>query len=349
MSRSPAGPVTSVTVVPVDALDPADDALFAAWHATDQASGVADFGDLHTVYSIDEIRAETRHSVSERSERFAVVAGDGSVPAAGAPFALAAAVLYLPLRDNPHLVWSTVAVHPDHRRRGIGTTLVTHLEARCRELGRTTVTIDGARLFSRPDTMSTFAQRLGYDSALVTLRNDLELDAVPESAAGSPPAGYRFVTWWDDVPDVWVDQQAALTSRMSTDAPLGDLALQPELWDADRVREQWRIARDQGRRLVETAAVHEDTGALVAYTSMAVARHTPHHAYQWDTLVLREHRGHSLGIRLKHANLRALRAELPAVRRVITWNAESNEPMLRVNRAMGFEAIGTLVEWQKHL
>ena len=349
MSRSPAGPVTSVTVVPVDALDPADDALFAAWHATDQASGVADFGDLHTVYSIDEIRAETRHSVSERSERFAVVAGDGSVPAAGAPFALAAAVLYLPLRDNPHLVWSTVAVHPDHRRRGIGTMLVTHLEARCRELGRTTVTIDGARLFSRPDTMSTFAQRLGYDSALVTLRNDLELDAVPESAAGSPPAGYRFVTWWDDVPDVWVDQQAALTSRMSTDAPLGDLALQPELWDADRVREQWRIARDQGRRLVETAAVHEDTGALVAYTSMAVARHTPHHAYQWDTLVLREHRGHSLGIRLKHANLRALRAELPAVRRVITWNAESNEPMLRVNRALGFEAIGTMVEWQKHL
>ena len=43
------------------------------------------------------------------------------------------------------------------------------------------------------------------------------------------------------------------------------------------------------------------------------------------------------------------RAGLPGVRRVVTWNAESNEPMLRVNRALGFEPVGRMVEWQKSL
>ena len=72
-------------------------------------------------------------------------------------------------------------------------------------------------------------------------------------------------------------------------------------------------------------------------------------AYQWDTLVLADHRGHRLGQLVKAANLRALRAGLPQVRRVVTWNAESNAPMLRVNRALGFEPVGRMVEWQKSL
>ena len=343
-------PVTDspVTVVPVDALDPADDALFVAWHTVDEACGRSEFGDRHTAYSLEETRVADRDS-SERSERFAVVAAEGQ-----ATDVLAVAALYLPLRDNPHLAFSQVAVHPDHRRRGLATVLVNHLENRCRELGRTTLTVDGQRAVSRPDGMTAFAHRLGYQAALVDLRSDLELDrvrldAVLDDSLGSSPSGYRFVTWWDDIPEAWVDHQAVLTSRMSTDAPLGDLALEPENWDADRVREQWQIVRDQGRRMVETAAVHLDSGTLVGYTAMAIAAHTPDVAYQWDTLVLREHRGRSLGIRLKHANLRALHAELPEVRRVVTWNAETNEPMLRVNRAMGFETVGVQVAWQKHL
>jgi RimJ/RimL family protein N-acetyltransferase len=44
-----------------------------------------------------------------------------------------------------------------------------------------------------------------------------------------------------------------------------------------------------------------------------------------------------------------LLAELPNVQRVHTWNANENEPMLRVNRALGFRPIGQLTEWQKTL
>jgi len=72
-------------------------------------------------------------------------------------------------------------------------------------------------------------------------------------------------------------------------------------------------------------------------------------AYQWDTLVLPEHRGHRLGLALKVANLRALQAEHPEVTRITTWNAEQNGPMVAVNVELGFEIVERLQEWQGSL
>jgi len=136
---------------------------------------------------------------------------------------------------------------------------------------------------------------------------------------------------------------------MSTDVPLGGVEYGEEKWDADRVRTSYEVARAQGRRVVETVARHDASGTLVAFTQLGVASHTPTVGYQWDTLVLAEHRGHRLGQLVKVANLRALLAELPGMARVATWNAAENAPMLRVNRALGFQTTGRLTEWQKRL
>jgi hypothetical protein len=64
-------------------------------------------------------------------------------------------------------------------------------------------------------------------------------------------------------------------------------------------------------------------------------------------LVTSEHRGRRLGQLVKATNLRALHAGLPEVTWICTWNAESNEPMLRVNRALGFRPVGRTTEWLK--
>jgi hypothetical protein len=37
------------------------------------------------------------------------------------------------------------------------------------------------------------------------------------------------------------------------------------------------------------------------------------------------------------------------VRAIRTWNARSNEPVLRVNQEMGFVVTGYTHEWQKQL
>jgi GNAT superfamily N-acetyltransferase len=134
---------------------------------------------------------------------------------------------------------------------------------------------------------------------------------------------------------------------MSTDAPADDLDIGEEDWDADRLRASNARARASGRRVVETAARHVPSGRLVAFTTVSVSAGEPDLGYQQDTLVLKEHRGHGLGLRLKAVNALRLMDELPAVTAVRTWNAASNEHMLAVNRQLGYTVDGYSREWQK--
>jgi hypothetical protein len=56
-------------------------------------------------------------------------------------------------------------------------------------------------------------------------------------------------------------------------------------------------------------------------------------------MVLGEHRGHRLGVRLKLENLRLAMQTFPEARWHDTFNADSNEPMLAVNVALGFQPV----------
>jgi GNAT superfamily N-acetyltransferase len=341
-------PATEPDVQIVEVDPAADDGRLEQAVEVAMVSGRAAFGDRHTVYSADEVRAKHRE-LTAADMRVLVALVDGEP--------VGEAMLDLPLRDNPHFATATLSVVPQLRRRGVGSRLLAELERRARAAGRTTICVESTAPSGRPDPAVGFAGGHGYSAALAELRSDLDLPegsldpvlAGLEAEAAAHSAGYRLLTWWDDVPVRWLDQRARLAGRMSTDAPMGEVDFQPEVWDADRVLESFRVAKAQGRRMVETAALHVGSGQLVAVTMMAAPGHTPETAYQWDTLVLKEHRGRRLGQLVKAANLRALRAELPAVRRIVTWNAEINEPMMRVNRAFGFVPVGTMTEWQKTL
>ena len=202
-----------------------------------------------------------------------------------------------------------------------------------------------------------FAARFGYAAAQVVLRSSLALPADRDRLAGlldevgrDGADGYRTQTHWDGIPDELLEGRAELSRRMSTDVPLGDLELEEEVWDADRVRTQYETVAAMGRRVVDTFAVEEATGRLVGFTQVQVTPgEDPVVAYQQDTLVMREHRGHALGLRLKAATTLALMDEVPEASVVRTWNAEENAPMLAVNARLGYVRDAFLREWQKVL
>jgi len=351
----------SVRIVPVTTLDagPAAAALAQRWNDVFVAATVATMGDDHDAWSLASRRA--REASTSWSHRYFAAVDDTGSAASGTPTSgtngtdtvVAAGELMLPLHDNKELALLDVSVAPGHRRRGIGTLLHEHLTALAREAGRTTLVAETAYLKDGSDPGEEFLAGQGFALAQTMLRNDLDLSDLDSTALvtqdpGTTP-GYVIETSTDDTLDEWLEDRAHLQRRMSTDSPVGDLEFHEEEWDTDRLRAQRETTRQSGRRAFESVARHRESGRLVAFTQLQVPTAEPVLAYQQDTLVLREHRGHGLGAAVKAANLVALRRELPQARTVRSWNAQENGPMIRVNEAMGFRTTAILREWQRRL
>jgi GNAT superfamily N-acetyltransferase len=278
--------------------------------------------------------------------------------------------------------WSTAAgttearinidVLPGHRGTGIGAALLAVLEDAATALGRSALQsqqahkpiVGGLRItsptgfgdVSADDPGVRFLVSHGYVLELVARISSLDLATVAGPAEAQmltaqeqAGADYRVVTWSGLTPDDRLEDLAALKTGMATDAPMAGMEVAPDPWDAERVHEQGLRQRATGRTLVTAAAEHVPSGRLVAYTEIEVDPGPSPFAVQEDTLVLRSHRGHRLGLLLKAANIIHLLEVAPGARAITTFNAEDNRLMLDVNEALGFEPIGLEGNWQKRV
>lgn len=262
--------------------------------------------------------------------------------------------LEMPTKDNLELAEVELAVHPRNQGRGHGRLLLEHLVARAAELGRhQLITGLGEPSGGDESRSARFAAAAGARRSLGEVRRTLDLTTVDRerladlrAEAAKHAEGYQLVGWTGPCPDDLVDDYAALVGRMSTDAPMGELDIEPEHWDAARIREREDVMARQGRTEVATAARLGNAGPLVAYTDIVTTRHDPVNAFQWDTLVRREDRGHRLGTLVKVANLERLLEAAPDARRVHTWNADTNSYMVAINELLGFRIARQESAWR---
>ncbi len=344
-------------------LESRDAADFLAAIDIDRQAMLRQWGNDDLAYTPQEVLA----SAQDRYERHRhlIVKDAGEV--------LGHCQLIMPVEDNQHLLWLSLAVKSSAEGRGIGQKLLAAAEELARAEGRRTITfqtshpvqsvrgelvepVSGIGRLPRESREVQFAQRAGYvleqverfSLCQLPLASELLIEqaAIAQAAAGE---NYRLVQWTDHCPEQWLDDFAWLQSRMSTDAPRAGLVREEEPWDAHRAREGEALALALGRTTLVAAVEHLPSGKLVGFTVLTVPAHRQDMIFQDNTLVVREHRGHKLGLLVKVANLIRLTEERPAVRRIYTWNAAENEYMLAVNVALGFRPAGYTGEWQKVL
>lgn len=313
--------------------------LMAAWCALGRAVAVDDEPNLPPPTAV-EMRAElTFPWHSGVVEAYAAhEAGD----------LVGGLTVRLPQRENTHLAEISVEVRPDARRRGLGSELIARGAARALELGRRLVVVE-TRL-STP--LSALLDGYGFERALVETRSVLTLDGVDRlllqslgERASERAGDYSVLRWQDECPPELVEDFCAVMDDMST-APIGTLQWDDEHWDDARLIEtSVGLAARETTRLV-VCARHDPSGVLVGLTDVWIPRGRPSRIDQGDTVVVPAHRNRGLGRWIKAEMLQWLLEDHPEVESIQTWNAETNEAMLGVNRELGFRPVDTWAECQ---
>jgi len=269
------------------------------------------------------------------------------------------------------VAWSAVEVLPEFRERGIGSAIAEHVETLARDDSRDRLLVyvvsppaPGPRLEAatgfgsvprdNPEVRFLLARGFALEqvergSRLPLPLDDGQLRAAFAAASAASGSDYSVHYWTGATPERWLDDLAVLYTRMSTDAPSAGLEEPEDVWTAARVAAEDERQAASPRTPVTAAVEHVPTGRLVGFTELSVPPDTTRSVGQYDTLVLREHRGHRLGMLLKVANLAALHEHHPGFPSVITFNAEENRHMLQVNEDLGFVPIGYEGAWRKQL
>ncbi len=330
----------------IEAVDRGDDLALRRWYDVLRA-GTAYGRDDPPMWQLPEIVAALRRPdpVFEY-EIYAAVEGEDVVGGLS---------LDLPLQDNTRIVDIWLAVAPEQRNRGVGAALWDHAVARTRALGRSILqTAVEQPIGAEPQPGIAFVTARGLTLRNVEILRHAPLPIPAErlaalaAHAAERAAGYRLESWQGACPERYAEQYARLKAHLSTDAPSGELALEPEVWDVDRLRASEAMTTAQGRTVLTTVALGGNS-ELAGHTQISTAEHEPGHCYQWDTLVLRAHRGHRLGLALKTANHARLAESYPELTRISTWNAAQNGPMIAINETMGYRPVEETQEWQREL
>ena len=335
----------------IEQINPLNRPALAAWHATVVAAETFGRADTATPYQLPEVEAELAAQQDVTRLVFAGIEGGRTMVAAGR--------IDMPLTHSRTHAAVAVFVHPDHRRRGHGSRMLEQLVTVARGHGRTLLNAeanwpyDGAVDGSGTAPVE-FLRRHGFTFGIGDVMRTMDLpvdEAVLERlAAEAAPyhAAYTLRSFVGRVPEELEEGWAALVSRLDVEAPVGQMEREAESADIAELRRKQDVIEAQGRTKFNTVAL-DASGAVVAYTDLAISRHDPENAFQWGTLVDPAHRGHRLGLAVKVANLRLFQSRPQSATRLRTWNAESNTHMVAVNEALGFRPAERLGEFQKRL
>lgn len=241
--------------------------------------------------------------------------------------------------SNPETLRFQIRVASEHRRRGYGTAMLEHCARTAQSLGRPRLltmhfdTVPAGAAFTR--AVGGVEKLQFHDNVLkmADLDRGLMRRWVDDGPLKAP--GYRIELIDGMFPDELLPGIAHLYHVLERDMPMSD-GWEPREWTPELIK-QMVTHYLEGTDSLLSIAISEDSGDA-AGMSQLIRRHSdPSTWIVTTTMVDPAHRGKSLGKWLKGAvNLAALE-QWPGAEYQETGNAFTNDAMLAINHAMGFE------------
>lgn len=248
------------------------------------------------------------------------------------------ASMALPHQENTDTARLRGMVLPEARGRGFGRALLEAAVALAAESGRQKVysgvfegTVGGPALTAMGFTP------LGSTDVI----RRVDLHAGPGDRwrrlydeAFDHAADYELVHMVGPTPTDMLEDLVVLHAAIN-DAPLDDPDMEGDAWSAERVSAYDNAMAGRSQTVYRVLARHRASGEWAGMSMLCVDEFSPTIAFQEDTSVVRQHRGHRLGLLMKADMLRWLSEERPEVGATDTWNAATNHHMIAVNERLG--------------
>ncbi len=253
-------------------------------------------------------------------------------------------------RDGPGGCTLRAFVAQGVRGRGVGRALGGSLVEVARSDGRTGMTLEVA--VGAPQ--GAIARDAGFQPDMVVELNRTDPRTIPDDLLdgwreiGERAAGYSLVAYEVPCPSDALAADFVHARHVMNEAPRWEGEAEATYTVEElHANEAASIAAHQAWWNVGVR--HDASGELVGLSELYLPAARPWIVFQGDTGVHPAHRGHGLGGWMKAVNHLRLRGERGEVETVQTWNATSNEPMLRINRALGFAPVQRFQGWYRSL
>jgi hypothetical protein len=157
--------------------------------------------------------------------------------------------------------------------------------------------------------------------------------------AGGVARGYRIEYHPGGPPAEMFDAYAACKASLRGGTSSTDLELRPSSYDSARLRASIATLNARGLKPYIVLAVHERTDEVVGLTEVVVPAQRPSRADQYDTVVLRAHRGYGISRAIKRAIVLLPLPEGPTIRPIC--HSSSRPGISTSKRSLALSASGT--------
>ncbi len=258
-------------------------------------------------------------------------------------------VAFLRMEQNQHLAQFEISVLPAYRRQGWGKRLLSLILPEVqRENKRLMVTSTSSAI----PAGEAFMRRLGAEMGLAMRVNQLKLAElnralVSEWLTRAPEraAGFELGYWFGPYPDDALPVIAELMNVMN-DQPRDNMDMEDFRFTPEQIKSMEESMMKRGVEHWTLYARETTTGELAGFTDVMWNPEKPELVNQGNTGVWPKYRNKGLGRWLKAAMLEKILRDRPQAKYIRTSNAYSNEPMLKINDALGFKEYMASYTWQ---